>query len=1045
MKLPEFSVNRRVTTAMLAMILVVVGAISFTRLGLDYFPDLDFPTVTVITTYKGASPEDIENSITRPLEQVISSVNRVKKVSSTTSEGTSLIQVDFEWGTNLDFAAQDLRDRIGLYKSYLPKGISEPLVVKFNLSEMPIIFWGITGNRPTAELKKLVEDEVARRLERIDGVAAAQAFSMDTREILVDIDKHALQTLNLSLERVLGALYLDNMNMPAGHLVERHSDYLVRTLGEYENLDDIRNTIVGATAKGDPIYVRDLAEVKDTMKETRYIGRIQGRQGVFLMISKRSGANTALTGAAVLKELETIRKMLPADIVFNKVMDQAEMIKGVTKDTADNAWQGGLLAIVLIFFFLMNWRPTLIIGVAIPLSIVTTFIALYFAGYTLNLLTLGGLALGIGMLVDNAIVVIENMFRHIQEGQSAKDAAIAGASEVGMAITASTLTTIVVFLPMVFAQGITGKLTRGLALSITFSLVASLFVALTIVPMMASLLFKRREGDARAVRKTIGRNFEGARRTYRKTLEWALSHRKTVLLGVLGLFAVSVALIPILGTEFMPSMDLDMAFLKISLPVGSSLAETDRVTQMVEDIIRRQPEVRIISAQAGSQAEDNPQDQGFSGNPTGPHEGQFFIGLKPVIERKLTNAQVLDEIRKKLPKLEGVKFEAIDMQQTFLGGAAAPVEIKIFGKDLGKLREMADGIVARIKDVPGLRDVTHTLSQAKPEYHIRIDRDKAARFGLTVNQVETAVQTATLGQVATRYREGGEEFDIRVRFKEEYRNTIDEIRNIPILTPLNTSIALGQVTEIDSGTGPIQIARENQARRVSVTGNIVGRDLGSVVKDIKQRIEGVDRTFPPGYFLEFGGSYQQMTEAFLILGGVFALAVLLVYMVMASQFESFLHPFIIMFTIPLCLIGIVAGLLIAGRPVNLPVGIGLILLAGVAVNNAIVMIDYMNQLRRSGVEKNEAIIQGAVTRLRPVLLTALTTILGTLPMAFSRTSGAAMRNPLAITLLGGLTTTTFLTLFIIPIMYSLFERVSFKKANAAKKDLVAAMGGALRD
>jgi HAE1 family hydrophobic/amphiphilic exporter-1 len=1029
MKLPEYAVNRRVTTAMIAMILVVVGIISVTRLGLDYFPDLEFPTVSVITTYKGASPEDIENSITKTLEQVVSSVNRVKKVSSTTAEGTSIIQVEFEWGTNLDFAAQDLRDQIGLYRSYLPKGASDPLTLKFNLSQIPIIFWGITGNRPTAELKKLIEDEVARRLERIDGVAAAQVFSMDTREILVDIDKHALQSLNLSFDRVLAALSMDNINMPAGHLVERHSDYLVRTLGEFGTLDDIRNTIVAATAKGSPIYIRDIAEVKDTNKETRYIGRIEGQKGIFLFVSKRSGANTALTGDAVNKELANIQKALPADVVFHKVMDQSEMIKDVTKNTTSNAWQGGLLAIALIFFFLLNWRPTLIIGVAIPLSIIITLIALYFAGYTLNLLTLGGLALGIGMLVDNAIVVIENMFRHVQEGKDAKEAAKVGASEVGMAITASTLTTIVVFLPLVFAQGITGKLTQGLALSISASLVASLFVALTIVPMLASLLFKSRAGDRRAVRKTIGRDFTGARTAYKKALERALAHRKTVLIGAFGLFVVSLALIPVLGTEFMPAMDRDMILIKISLPVGSSLEETNRVATLVENIIRKQPETEIVTVQLGSQAEDNPMDQGFGANPTGPHEGQIFVRLVPMTKRKLSDVQIAEKIRKQLPQLQGVKFETVDVQQTFLGGAAFPVEIKVTGQDLVRLREIADDIVARIKDVPGLRDATHTLAQGKPEYHIKIDRDRAARFGLTVNQVETAVQTATLGQVASRYREAGEEFDIRIRFKEQFRDTIDEIRNIPVATPLGRTVYLDQLAAIDRGTGPIQITHENQSRRVSVTGNIVGRDLGGVVRDIKARLADLEPTLPPGYFIEIGGSFEQMSEAFMILAGVFALASLLVYMVMASQFESFLHPFVVMFTIPLCLIGIVAGLLISGRPINLPVWIGLVLLAGVAVNNAIVMIDYMNQLRRRGVETKRAIVEGAVTRLRPVLLTALTTCLGTLPMAFSRTSGAEMRNPLAITLLGGLTATTLLTLFFIPVMYSLFEKASFKKAE----------------
>ncbi|MCX6559462.1 MAG: efflux RND transporter permease subunit [Candidatus Aminicenantes bacterium] len=1026
MKLPEFAVNKRVTTAMMALILVVVGAISYTRLGLDFFPDLEYPTVSVITSYRGASPEDIENSITRPLEQVVSSVNRVKKLTSTSSEGTSLLSVEFEWGTSLDFAAQDLRDQIGLYKNYLPKGASDPLVVKFNMGQMPVVFWGITGNRPATEMKKLVDDEVARRLERVEGVAAAQTASMSTREILVDVDKRSLLALNLSLNQVLGALAMDNVNMPAGHLVERHSDYLVRTLGEFESLDDIRATVVGATAKGSPIYVRDVAEVRDTLKETRYVGRIAGQDAVFLFVTKRSGANTAIVGAAVQKALESLAKALPPDIKFHMIMDQADMIKGVTKSTMDNAWQGGLLAIAVIFFFLWNWRPTLIIGLSIPLSIITTFIALYFAGFTLNLLTLGGLALGIGMLVDNSIVVIENMFRHVQMGKDAKEAAKAGTAEVGMAITASTLTTIVVFLPLTFAQGITGKLVTGLALSIVFSLIASLFVALTIVPMLGSILFRQKKGDARSIRKTIGRDFSRPQAFYRQGLNWALAHRKTVIFGTLGLFLASAALIPVLGTEFMPSMDMDMLLFKVSAPVGTALQETDRIATLIEKVIAAQPEVKIISLQVGSSAEDNPSDQGFGGSPTGPHEAQFFIGLQPIEKRKAKTIEVQERIRRQLPVFENVKVEAMDMTGTFMGGATSPVEIKIFGKELPDLRRFADDVVARIKDVPGIRDATHTLAQAKPEYHIRINRDRAARFGLTVNQVETAVQTATLGQVATRYREAGEEIDIRVRFKSEFRDSIQAVASTPILTPMGTSVALDQVAEVAAGQGPIQIARENQARRVSITANISGRDLGGVVRDVKARIAPVEKGLPAGYFLEIGGSYQQMSEAFLILAGVFALALLLVYMVMASQFESLKHPFIIMFTIPMCLIGIVLGLLIAGRPVNLPVWIGIIILAGVAVNNAIVMIDYTNQLWRGGMDKKKAVVEGAVTRLRPVLMTALTTILGTFPMAISRSSGADMRNPLGITLLGGLIATTLLTLFVIPVMYSLFEKVRFR-------------------
>jgi len=1033
MRLPEFSVNKRVSTAMMAMILVVVGVISFSRLGLDFFPDLEFPTVSVITTYRGASSEDLEKSVTKPLEQVVSSVSRVKKVTSTTAEGSSVIQVEFEWGTNLDFAAQDIRDQIGLYKSYLPTAASDPLVVKFNLAQLPVIFYGITANMPIFQLKKLLEDEVSPRLERIDGVASAPVYATDVREILVDVDKAALESRNLSLDRVLGALGMENVNVPAGNVVERHTDLLVRTMGEFESLDDIRHVVVGTSSSGEPIYIGDIADVKDTLKETRYVGRIQQQKGVFLIVSKRSGANTATTGERVKKEVEAIRKNLPSDLKFYMAMDQSDMIKRVANRTVQNAWMGGILAILLIFLFLRNWRPTLTIALAIPLSIITTFIAFYAAGYTLNLLTLGGLTLGVGMLVDNAIVVIENTFRHIEEGADRKKAAIFGASEVGMAITASTVTTIVVFLPMIFAQGITGKMTQGLALSITFSLISSLFVALTIVPMLTYGLFKSYfvNNSHKEGRKLSQPQFQKGRDFYRKWLTRALEHRRLVLGATIGLFVASLAIIPFLGTEFMPSQDQDMILLKVKMPVGTALEETNRVVAIVEKLMSEQPEISIIQGQAGSSSEENASDSGSAFSPSGPHEGLLWVGLVHQSQRKLSDIQILEKIRSRLPQLENVKFEALDMSQAVMGGARAPVEIKLFGKDLQVLKGIADGIVARIHDVPGLRDVTHTLSQGKPEYQIKIDRERAARFGLMVSQVAGTVQTATLGRVATRYREGSEEIDLRVRFKEQYRNNIQEIENIPIVTPTNKVIYLGQVTTIEKGEGPIQIVHENQSRLVAVTANIAGRDLGSVIRDVRARLGAIQKQLPAGYFLEFGGSYEQMTDAFKILAAAFALASLLVYMVMASGFESFRHPFIVMFTIPMGLIGVVLGLLIAGRPVNLPVWIGFILLAGIAVNNGIVMIDYMNQLRQRGIDKNKAIIDGAVTRLRAVLLTALTTILGMLPMAISRSEGAEFRAPMAITVLGGLTATTFLTLFVIPIIYSLFEKVSFRKVKAS--------------
>jgi HAE1 family hydrophobic/amphiphilic exporter-1 len=1030
-KLPEFSVKRKVTASMMAAILVVLGAISFTRLGLDFFPDLEFPTVSIITSYSGASSEDIENVLTRPLEQVVSSVNRVKKVTSQTSEGVSVISVEFEWGTNLDFAAQDIRDQIGLYKQYLPEEAGEPLVMKFSFSSFPVIFYGITSDIPPRKLKTIMEDEVAPRLERLDGVASARVFAMDEREILVDVDRAALESRGLTLDQVMGALRAENLNLPAGNLVERHTEVLVRTMGEFRDLNDIRRTVVGMSATGEPVYVSDIAEVKDTLKDLRYSARIQQQNGVYLIVSKRSGANTQIASKAVKAEIKQLIGTIPGNPVFHVAMDQGDMIEQVTSRTVANAWQGGLLAILLIFLFLRNWRPTFVISLAIPLSIITTFIALYAAGYTLNLLTLGGLALGIGMLVDNAIVVIENVFRHLEEGQGPDQASMEGASEVGMAITASTLTTIAVFFPMIFAQGITGKMTQALGLSIAFSLLASLFVALTVVPLSTSLLFRTKKSLRSVVKAPEERQFAKARALYRRWLDKALHHRRWVLGGVLLAFAGSLALVPFLGTEFLPAQDRDMIMLKVRMPVGTALEETDRVVGLVENIMAAMPEITMISAQVGSQVEQDAGDAASGFSNAGTHEGLLWVGLVKREQRKESDLQILERIRKKLPNLRGVKFEALDMSQMMLGGAAAPVEIKLFGKDLPTLKSQADQIVQLISGIEGLRDVTHSLAAGKPEVQIKIDRERAYRLGLSVYQVANTVQTATLGKVATRYREGSDEIDVRLRFKEQYRDSLDEVRSIPLRTAAGRTVYLEQVADVTTGEGPIRIDRENQARRVSITANIADRDLGGVVREIKGRLAGFEKTLPPGYFLEYGGSYEDMQEAFLILAGAFALAVLLVYMVMASQFEHFVHPFIIMFTVPLGIIGVIVGLFVTGRTLSIAALIGVIMLAGIAVNNGIVMIDYINQLIKRGVDRKQAILDGATTRLRAVLLTALTTILGTLPMAFSRSSGSEFRAPMGVSIAFGLTATTVLTLFVVPVIYSIVNKIRFKEKKPA--------------
>jgi HAE1 family hydrophobic/amphiphilic exporter-1 len=819
---------------------------------------------------------------------------------------------------------------------------------------------------------------------------------------------------------------MGNLNLPAGHIVNNFTESVVRTIGEFESLDDIRSTIVGFTLTGKPIYIRDVADVKDTLKENRFMTRIQGGQGLIFSINKRSGANTVSTAEGVNKELESILADLSHDVSFYPRMDQSEIIQSSLRQTRNNFLVGGFLAVLLIFLSLRSWRPTIIIVLAIPLSVLTTFIVLYAAKYTINIMTLGGLALGIGMLVDNAVVVIENVFRHLEEGRDETESAKKGSSEIGMAITASTLTTIAVFFPMMFASGITGKMAGALAVSIAISLLASLFVAFTLVPMATALLFKKHVTHIRVNKEKRLQHYQKVKVFYQKALRYALKRRLAVLGGALSLVLLSFVIVPFLGTEFIPAMDYDWLILSVKMPVGTSIEETNRVVVLVEKIVLSEPGVEAVSAQMGTQADMNPQDLASSFSTTDASEGLLWVKLVNQNQRKLSNVDILENIRQKLPRFKNIKVEALDVTQAMTIGAQAPIDIKVSGKDLSKIKQIADSIVQKIQDIDGLRDVYHTMAEGKPEYHIRLNRRKVFQMGLMASQIASALQTTSLGTIVTRYRDGNNEVDVRVRFKKKFRDSLEDIQNIPIVVPFKPPVHLDQVASVSQGEGPIQITRENQVRKVSILANIADRDLGSIIKDINKRLKVVEDNLPAGYRIEYGGQYKEMRETFVIMSGAFILAALLVYMILAALFESFLYPFIIMFTIPLAFIGVVLALLISGKPINLPVLIGFVILGGIAVNNGIVMVDYINQLKKRGVEKKDAILQACAVRLRPVLITALTTIFGMLPMALSTSAGSELRSPMAITVVGGLTATTFLTLFIIPIIYSLIDRVKFK-------------------
>lgn len=1040
MKIVNISVDRPVTILMIILIIIVLGVISVTRLPREMMPDITYPVVTVVTRYSGVSPEDIENMVTKPIEESVSTVNNVKEVSSVSSEGLSMVNVEFEWGTNIDFAAQDIRDNLDFISDFLPEDISQPIVYKIDLSMMPVIYWAVTSEKMGhIEFRNYVEDNIKDQLEQVNGIASVMIYGGRQREIQVKIDKNELAAYGISVNQVIQALQMGNINLPAGHLIERKTEYLLRTVGEYSNLDELRNTVV-TVYKGAPICVKDVAKVLDQTKDLRGFARAQGVEGVAVIVMKQSGANTVEAANAAKERWEELVERFPEGMKSYPLFDQGKMVNRVTSRTMTSGIWGAILAIGILYIFLRSFRPTFAIAVAIPLSIATTFIPIYFLDYTLNIMTLAGLALGVGMLVDNAVVVIENIFRHLEEGKDRIQAAKIGASEVGIAITASTLTTMIVFLPLVFIKGVAGKLSHGLALTIAFALFASLFVALTIVPMIASKLFSHKkngqkssseeETDASETRRSS--LFTGRLLSfYQNLLKGALHHRILTVFIIALVFLGTIALgVFVVEREFVPPADTEFIMFKVKLPVGKPLEETSKVVREVEKVVNAQEGVEVVASILGSL-------EGMQGDPSSPegvNEASIMIKLKEKANRERSSMEIQEAIRDSLPDISGVKWEFFDMSRMMSGGGGSqkPINIKIFGKDLGILDKVADDIKTAIDDVPGIHDIESSLDKAKPEYHIYTHRTKASMRALSVGQIATAIETAVDGKIATRYREKGKEVDVRVEFQEEDVDTIDDINHAFIKSPIGTQVRLVEVAELKKAKGPVKLTRENRKRTVSVNANIDPNvtDLGGAMEKIQNIVGKMD--IPSGYFVEYGGEFEQMEETFSALFWALVLAILLMYMIMAALFESLVHPFAIMFTLPLGIIGVILGLFVTGTAISMTSLMGVLILFGIVVNNAIVLIDYVNQLRREhGFERNEAIVEAASVRLRPIFITAFTTILALAPMAISRSEGAEMRAPMAISVMGGLLVATVLTLVVVPVIYSIFDDISRRLQHRA--------------
>lgn len=1014
MNLPALSIRRPVAVVMVFLLVVVLGVVSLGRLKLDLMPKMNIPVAAVITTYEGAGPFEVENMITRPLEATLATVSNITGISSQSSGGTSWVMLEFDWGVNMDFALLEVRERIDMIKGFLPDEAGDPLVVKFDPSMMPVMNLAVSGNAGQAKLKQIAEDEIAPRLERIPGVASVSVAGGLVRQINVDIDQEKLNAYGLSLQNVVQTLQAENLNLPGGYAQTGTLELVVRTLGEFTDLNDIAGINL-ITPAGGAVKLGEIAEIADTHREQTGYVLFNGEPAVSLNIQKEAGANTVDVSRRVRRELEAIRAGLEEGVTVSVVQDQAEFIQEAIKELRDNAIVGGFLAVFILLVFLKNLASTLIIAVAIPISIIGTFALIYFGKLTINMMTLGGLALGVGMMVDNAIVVLENTYRLRQEGASLADAARDGASEVGMAITASTLTTMVAFLPVVFTRGLAAQIFRELSLTVSFSLLASLFVALTLVPMLCSRFLRLRKQETVLGREAgdamgEGRFYSAFRGKYRQALGWALAHKKTVLILTFLAFVGTLFLIPRIGKEFIPAMDQGEFFVNIQMPRGSMLAETAAVVEEVDAVLAGIPEIETIMVNVGAGG-----GPGFGGN--SPDQANYIVRLQE--NRRRPVEEVVEEVRRGVASITGATISAYPASNMFGGMGAQRLSLKIKGDDFTTLEEIANDLVELLKKVEGAREVTSSLEIGRPELRLVVDRAKASAWGLNAYTIAAQVRTAIEGTTATKLRIDGQEYDVLVRLRRDDLPKIDDLYALTVSTPLGAAVPLREVTSFITMQGPVSIRREDQQRVVTVSAGVAGTDLGSVTREFHRIANSYP--LPPRYSLEIGGEAQEMYEAFGELFLALLLAALFVYMIMAAQFESFVHPFTIMSTVPLAAIGAIWALFLTGHNLSVVSIIGLIMLVGIAVNNGIVLIDYINNLRRRGLKLNEAIVEAGSIRLRPILMTSLTTILGLVPMSLGIGEGAELSASIGVTVIGGLTSSTLLTLVITPVIYAVFD------------------------
>ncbi len=1019
MSLSALSIRRPVLVLMLISALMVLGLVSYSRLPVELFPNVDFPFVSVTVAYPGAGPEEIELLVAKPLEEQLSSLPRVRQVRTQTNEGFALVAVEFELGTDTDAATADVRQRVDIARASFPRDVEQPVVVKFDFAAEPVLNIGIGGSRSPRELRRLTDDVIKPRFERVAGVAAVTVTGGRVREIRVEVDQDRLRAFGLSLLQIEETLRAENLNIPGGLLTEGPREFLVRLAGQFSTLGQIEDLRI-RRLDGSTIRLAEVARVRDIEKDPDEYTRLNGSDSVGVTVQKQAGANTVGVADGVKKAIVELRRSLPADITFGIAQDQSLFIRSSIADVQGNLLLGSLLATIVVFVFLHNVRSTIIIALSLPAAIVATYLPIYMAGFTINIMSLLALAVAIGLMVDNAIVVNENISRHLAFDPNPVEAARRGAREIELAVFASNMANVAVFVPIAFTSGIVGQFFRQFGLTVVFANLFSIIIGFTLTPMLSARWLRRDSEQRGRWQRFFDRwdaSFERLARRYQRVLAWCLRHPWLTLGTAAVAFVASIVLLasPLVGKEFFPASDTGEFTVRIKMPQGSSLAQTDRATRQAEAILQQVPEVRTFFTRVGSTT------AGFGFATPGAQTAEIAVSLVDRGERRRSVEEVMSGLRE---RLAGIPAAEVKVAVTGVaGGGQAPIQVEISGSDQRRLEALAGQVEEFVRKVPGTVNVDNTLAAGKSEIQVVLDRERAARLGLSTAGVGAALRSSIEGTAVTRYRLGGDEFDITVRSRPEDRSSVSRLGEIAVGTaPDGTAIRLRDVASFVERRSPASIYRKDRVRIAVISASLTDRPLGAVVGDIQKQTNVL--ALPPGFSIFFAGEAQFQEESFRDMLISLALAVLFVYMVMATQFESLLHPLTIMFTLPLAAVGVFPLLALTRINVSIMSLLGIIMLTGIVVNNAIIFVDYTNQLRERGRSRWDALLEAGATRLRPILMTSLVTILGGLPVALGLgSSGAEWRRPLGMAVLGGLLTSTFLTLLVIPVVYTMLEGV----------------------